>query len=183
MMSSRFTLSALCLWLACGGLAPAQAPTLAGATGCANPRLPLEILDGAPQHRGGKPLAVVDVRGEAVTLRMAVAADETTRELGLMCVIGMRPHAGMIFVFDDDGPEEFWMKHTLIPLDMVWVASDGTVRDVASSVPASTLQTPDDRVARRSGNGRYVLELQAGEARADGIAKGARLIIPLLEAT
>jgi uncharacterized membrane protein (UPF0127 family) len=45
------------------------------------------------------------------------------------------------------------------------------------------LQTPDDRVARRSGNGRYVLELQAGEARADGIAKGARLIIPLLEAT
>jgi uncharacterized membrane protein (UPF0127 family) len=178
-MSSRLQLSALAVLLACCGLefAPDR-PLPPAATACANPQLPPDILDGPAQRSAGKPLAVVDVRSDEVTLRLAVAADETARELGLMCVTRLRPEAGMIFVFDEDGQEDFWMKNTLVPLDMVWVAADGTVRSIAADVPASTLQTPDDRVARRSGLGRYVLELSAGEAQADGIVKGRRLVIP-----
>jgi uncharacterized membrane protein (UPF0127 family) len=181
-MSSRLRLSALGLLFACSGLAlaPAQ-PLPPAATECANPRLPAGILDGAAQHSAGRPLAVVDVRGDALRLRVAVAADETARELGLMCVTRLRPASGMIFVFSDDGQEDFWMKRTLIPLDMVWVASDGTVRSLYSNVPASTLETPDDRVARRTGQGRFVLELPAGAADAHGIVAGSRLVIPPLE--
>jgi hypothetical protein len=183
-MSSPLRLSALVALLACGGLTFApDRPLPPAATNCANPRLPLDILDGSAQRGAGKPLPVVDVRSGEVTLRMAVAADETAREFGLMCVTRLRPQAGMIFVFDDDGPQAFWMKRTLVPLDMVWVASDGTVRSVASGVPAATLQTPDDQVARRTGVGRYVLELHAGEAHADRIVKGEHLLIPPLSAS
>jgi uncharacterized membrane protein (UPF0127 family) len=181
MTSSRLRLSALCLALACGAPARAPAQPPPAAQDCANPRLPSDILDGTATRRAAKPLPVVEVRGGEITLRVAVAADETTRELGLMCVTRLRPAAGMIFVFEDDARQDFWMKRTLIPLDMLWLASDGTVRTIYSDVPASTLQTPDDRVARRAARGRYVLELRAGAAHANGIVKGRRLLIPPLK--
>ena len=81
-------------------------------------------------------------------------------------------HTGMIFVFDRDQPVNFWMKNTLIPLDMVFIAADGRVRTVAANVPASTTKTPEDEIARRAGSAKYVLELGAGEASLDGLTPG-----------
>ena len=151
---------------------------------CANPQLPAAILNGANGAISGDveatPLRTVGVSGSAVALTLAVAADEHTRELGLMCVTALRPATGMIFVFGSENDWQFWMKNTVVPLDMVWLASDGTVSHVASNVPASTLETPNDRVARRSGHGRFVIELRAGEAAADHIAPGFRLQLPPL---
>jgi len=123
-------------------------------------------------------LPVVETGAPGARLRLAVAGDEPTRELGLMCVTRLRPHSGMIFVFARDESVEFWMKNTLIPLDMIWVRADGRVDTVAARVPASTRETPDDRVARRHGRGLYVIELAAGEAARDGIVPGARLSVP-----
>jgi uncharacterized membrane protein (UPF0127 family) len=117
------------------------------------------------------------VRAPKAQLRLAVAGDFASRELGLMCVTRLRPNAGMIFVFDSAGTWDFWMKNTVAPLDMIWVETDGTVSNVAADVPASTLTTPDDAIARRSGHGLYVIELPAGEAALDGILKGAKLTI------
>jgi len=54
----------------------------------------------------------------------------------------------------------------------------GTVTTVAGNVPASTRSTPDDAVARRRGAGLYVIELAAGEAAADGISAGTKLLLP-----
>ncbi|MGP6158428.1 MAG: DUF192 domain-containing protein [Vulcanimicrobiaceae bacterium] len=183
MTSSLLRLSVLgVLLLGSGASRAATAPPAPATTACANQRLPAEILAGTAQRSAGTPLPIVDVRNDQVTLRMAVAADETTRELGLMCVTHMQPAAGMLFVFEDDDQQDFWMKRTLIPLDLIWVASDGTVRSIASDVPASTLQTPDERVARRAGRGRFVLELSAGQAAVFGIVKGSRLFIPPVKA-
>ena len=84
-------------------------------------------------------------------------------------------HTGMIFVFEQDAPVEFWMKDTLIPLDMVFVAADGTVRNVAANVPVVATNTPDDRIPRRDGTGQFVIELPANEAAADGIKPGTHL--------
>jgi uncharacterized membrane protein (UPF0127 family) len=172
-------------FLAAGGplaVGAAAAGSVSAVTSCANPHLPAEILAGDGPLGGAEPLPVVDASAGDVKLRLAVANDDATRELGLMCVTRLRPHAGMIFVFQQTAAQEFWMKHTLIPLDMVWVTADGTVTYVAADVPASTMQTPDDQVARRTGNGRYVIELPAREALADGIAIGTHLTVPPLTA-
>jgi len=154
---------------------------------CANPRLPTEILAGAngavSQDVSAMPLPLVTAAGAATPLILAVAADGRSRELGLMCVTALKPSAGMIFVFPGDSDREFWMKNTVTPLDMLWVAPDGTVRNVAADVPAATLDTTDDKVARRRGHGRYVIELPSGEAAREGITVGTRLRLPSLQAT
>ena len=86
----------------------------------------------------------------------------------------------MIFVFPSAAQQGFWMKLTLISLDMVWLAPDGVVTSVAANVPASTLDTSEKSVARRYGQGQYVVELRAGEAQSDGIKKGVKLSLPVL---
>ena len=124
----------------------------------ANPALPLETVD-APRAR----------------LHLEIASTEAERERGLMSRTSLAPHAGMLFVFDADEPVSFWMKDTLLSLDMVFVANDGTVRTVFARVPVVPPSTPDDEIPLETASARYVIELAAGEAAADGIAPGVRL--------
>jgi uncharacterized membrane protein (UPF0127 family) len=148
---------------------------------CANRALPSIIapspyrFEASNPRRDASALHVVSLDAPSATLKLAVANEQTSRELGLMCVLRLQPHVGMIFVFDQDSKQEFWMKNTLISLDMVWVRADGTVDTVAANVPKSTRETPDDDVARRAGFGKYVIELGAGEAATDGITVGSTL--------
>lgn len=127
----------------------------------------------SPQPISGKPV-VVTTPTTSLTLR--VARDPETREYGLMCVLTLAPRTGMIFVFaGPDRPQQFWMKNTLIPLDMVWVGHDGRVNDVAANVPATTVETPDEKIPQRSGTGSFVIELGAGDAAREGIKPGVHL--------
>jgi uncharacterized membrane protein (UPF0127 family) len=120
--------------------------------------------------------STVAVRAPATTLQLRIADTSDTRSYGLMCVLGLPEHTGMIFVFSGgDVTRNFWMKNTLIPLDMVWVTAGGKVTTVAANVPSTTVQTPDADIPNRSGVGTYVIELAAGEAARDGIKPGVRL--------
>jgi len=108
-------------------------------------------------------------------ISVEVASTEPERENGLMNRHSMPEHHGMIFVFENDSPVEFWMKNTLIPLDMVFIAKNGVVRRVDANVPTAAPDTPDDAIPRRSGTAKYVIELNSGEAARDGIAPGVKL--------
>jgi hypothetical protein len=124
----------------------------------------------APQH-----LPTIAVHAPRATLTLQVAKTQEQRERGLMNVTKMSPRTGMVFVFGKDAPVEFWMKNTVVPVDMVFVGADGTVRSVAANVPATKADTPDDQIPRRYANAKYVIELPAGEAEKDGITGGVRL--------
>lgn len=124
-------------------------------------------------------LPTIDVQAPKSTLHLQVATTEGERELGLMSITNLQPHTGMIFVFEEDGPVDFWMKNTFIPLDMVFVGADGRVRSVAANVPSTQADTPDDQIPRRHGDAKYVIELPADEATKDGIASGAHLVISI----
>jgi len=120
-------------------------------------------------------LSTVVVHAPDADLKLEVARTESQREYGLMNRTQLLPHTGMIFVFNADGPVEFWMKNTLVPLDMIFVASDGTVRRVFSNVKVVSPSLPDDAIPREGARAKYVIELRAGEAAEDGIVSGARL--------
>ncbi|HEY9085887.1 MAG TPA: DUF192 domain-containing protein [Candidatus Tyrphobacter sp.] len=126
-----------------------------------------------PPPRAALPTTVVIA--PKARLLLETATTPAQRERGLMNRPSLPPHTGMLFVFDADGPVSFWMKETLIPLDMIFVAPDGTVRRVFARVPVVAPNTPDDAIPLESGSARYVIELTAGEAAQDGIVSGTRL--------
>ena len=120
-------------------------------------------------------MSFVIVHAPKADLRLEVAATEAQREYGLMNRTSLAAHTGMIFVFPADTPVQFWMKNTLVPLDMVFVAADGTVRSVDANVPVVSPSLPDSSIPLENGAGKYVIELPAGEAAKDGILAGTKL--------
>jgi uncharacterized membrane protein (UPF0127 family) len=123
----------------------------------------------------------VRVRAPNETLELRIADTVARREYGLMCVRSLPARTGMIFVFNDgDNYRDFWMKNTLIPLDMVWVSKNGRVNDVRANVPSTNVSTPDEKIPHRSGTGTYVIELAAGEAARAGIKPGTMLDVSIV---
>jgi uncharacterized protein len=123
-----------------------------------NPSLPITYVD-APKAR----------------LALETASTPAQQERGLMNRTALPSHTGMIFVFPSDSQVSFWMKDTLIPLDMIFVGSDGTVRRIFASVPVVAPNTSDNAIPLETDRARYVIELAAGEAARDGIRPGIRL--------
>ncbi len=106
------------------------------------------------------------------TYSLEVAADDMSRELGLMNRDHMPADQGMIFVFPDSADRNFWMKNTLIPLDIVFIDAGGKVVSTHTMKPLDETTTPSD------GEAKYAVELNAGEVAADGIKKGEPVTIP-----
>ena len=117
----------------------------------------------------------VALNAPKAALCVQVARTEAQRERGLMFVTHLPQHTGMIFVFERDAPVAFWMKDTLVPLDMVFVAADGTVRRVFARVPVVSRSLPDAQIPLERATAKYVIELPAGEAIKDGLQPGARV--------
>lgn len=106
------------------------------------------------------------------TIEVEVAATPDDRQQGLMHRTRLGPEEGMLFVFPFPQPMQFWMKNTLIDLDMVFIAEDKRITEVHHEVPRSALDTPEANLARRSGYGLYVLELPAGTAKKERLQRG-----------
>ena len=123
--------------------------------GCA--RGPCVTIVGAD----GKPRATVAVE---------VASTGPQRELGLMYRKHLDDNAGMIFVFPDAAPRNFWMHNTPIPLDMIFADANGVVTGiVANAEPFS------DKLLGVEGNSEYVLEVNGGFCAKNGIKPGDRM--------
>ena len=116
------------------------------------------------------PVAVIRGPGGAVEVSLEVAATPAERERGLMYRTSLAEGRGMLFVFDADGNQSFWMKNTLIPLDLLFIARDGTVVGIHAN--ATPLSTANIAVGKPS---RYVLEVPGGWAARHGISAGARV--------
>lgn len=111
--------------------------------------------------------------------RTVEVADEVKeQQRGLMNRTQMDEDKGMLFVFSQIGSWQFWMKDTLIPLDMIWLDGKGEIVYIASDVPPCTLWDscpgywPTEKLAR------YVLELNAGQAMKYGLQTGALVTLP-----
>jgi uncharacterized membrane protein (UPF0127 family) len=121
-------------------------------------------------------LPVTYVRAPAACLTLETATTPQEQERGLMSRTSLPVHTGMLFVFDRDDPVSFWMKDTLVPLDMIFVASNLRVRQIFARVPPVPSGTPDEKIRVETASARYVIELPSGEAARDGIARGAQLL-------
>ena len=112
---------------------------------------------------------------DGFTVHARVADTPQKIEKGLMFVKKLAPADGMLFFMEQDEMQSFWMKNTLIDLDIIFIAPDKTVRQVHEQVPHSYTYTPESDVAVVYGQGQYVLELPAGASAKHGIKTGSKL--------
>jgi len=128
-----------------------------GVAGAAARRLPVEKI-------------VIETQHGARVFTLEIAADDASRETGLMHRTNLARDRGMLFDFGKPVMTAFWMKDTPLPLDMLFVRADGTISTVAArAVPFSTAEIVSAEPIRA------VIEINGGLAQTLGIAPGDRV--------
>ncbi len=117
-------------------------------------------------------IVVIGSEGEGVELRVELARTAGERSRGLMFREELAEDGGMLFVFPEDTEAGFWMKDTLIPLSIAFIAADGTILDIQDMEPLS------EDTHRPSEEYRYALEVNQGWFRQNGFDVGDRVEIP-----
>lgn len=102
-----------------------------------------------------------------VTVEVAKRSAEQQR--GLMYRRSLEKDTGMLFVFQQEEPQSFWMKNTLIPLDMLFISSDLVIVDITTMQPCSVDPCPSYTSKQPA---QYCLEVNAGYARSHAIKIG-----------
>lgn len=117
------------------------------------------------------PLTVTSADGTRHEFRVEVAASEAEQARGLMFRTEMGPDEGMIFPREDNPrPSSFWMRNTVIPLDIIFIGPDRRILNVAAdAVPYSETPIPS------AGAAGAVLELNGGRAAELGIKAGDKV--------
>ena len=115
------------------------------------------------------------VAGKVIQLEVAQTPQQ--QQIGLMNRTSLADDRGMLFPFDPPQPARFWMKNTLIPLDMIFLRN-GVVSAIAANVPPCTsdpcpIYGPGTTIDR-------VMELRGGRAAELGLKAGDRLTIEFL---
>ena len=122
----------------------------------------------APADADAVTATAVTLNGHRISVE--IASDDASRAHGLMDRKSMAADHGMLFVFPDDAVRTFWMKDTLIPLDMLFLDTDRRVITVQANAQPCTADPctlyPSTKPTR------YVLELNAGVAAELGVREG-----------
>jgi hypothetical protein len=111
-----------------------------------------------PTGLDGFETSTITVDGRELIVAVAETPDQ--RSQGLMGVTDLGGLDGMLFVFQADSDGGFWMKNTLIPLDIVFFTADGGFVDALTMVPCVEDPCP---TYRPDGSYRYALEALAGD--------------------
>ena len=122
------------------------------------------------------PLVAVTGKGER-RFSVEIANEPSERQAGLMFRKTMADDHGMLFVFEATQPVGFWMRNTIMPLDLIFIGQDGRIKAVKQGEPFSdAVISPDEPV-------RFVLEIPGGRAKEIGLAVGDKLENDRVEAS
>jgi uncharacterized membrane protein (UPF0127 family) len=119
------------------------------------------LLLGASSPQKDRFIKIYTPEGRTITAELAVTAEERAR--GLMFREKILPDQGMLFVFEEEGIYAFWMKNTLVPLDLLWLDRERRIVHIERSVPPCQADPCPSYGPKRPGL--YVLELAAGGAK------------------
>ena len=130
---------------------PTPTPVPAAATG--TPKVILHASAGAAR---------------SIPVRVELALTGPQRERGLMYRNHLDPDTGMLFLFPSSAPLTFWMKNTLIPLDMIFIDSNRRIVGIVENAE------PETETARHvEGDSQYVLEIGGGLSQKWGVTAGS----------
>jgi uncharacterized membrane protein (UPF0127 family) len=117
-------------------------------------------------------ITITGTNGERTEVEVEIADDATEQRRGLMERTELAENAGMLFAFNREGPRSFWMRNTLIPLSIAYIASDGRIVDIQDMQPLDDTSHPSAEPAQ------YALEVNQGFFAERGIEVGNVVEIP-----
>jgi uncharacterized membrane protein (UPF0127 family) len=117
-----------------------------------------------------EPMTIVTRDGTRHALRVEMAVRPEDQTIGMMFRTSMEPDEGMLFDWGQPRESAMWMRNTLIPLDMVFIAADGRIHRIAERAVPQSLATIESR-----GPVRATLELQGGSAERLNLRVGDRV--------
>ena len=117
-----------------------------------------------------EPMTIVTRDGTRHALRVEMAVRPEDQTIGMMFRTSMEPDEGMLFDWGQPRESAMWMRNTLIPLDMVFIAADGRVHHIHERAVPQSLATIESR-----GPVRATLELQGGAAERLNLRVGDRV--------
>jgi uncharacterized protein len=123
----------------------------------------------AAAQEGPQKLAAIKLSAGMHAINAEVAKTPQEHTIGLMFRKTMPVNDGMLFVFERPGQQCFWMKNTLLPLSVAFVADDGSITNIEAMKP----QTLDSHCSTKEV--RYVLEMNDGWFAKHGIKAGTKL--------
>ena len=116
------------------------------------------------------PLTITTTAGKKHRFTVEVARTEAQQAQGLMNRESLAPDRGMIFPYDPPVMASFWMKNTLIPLDMIFIRADGTIARIAAMTRPYSLDPVESGEPVAA-----VLEMAGGRAGELGLGPGDRV--------
>ena len=120
--------------------------------------------------------------GKIVDIAVELATDPASRAQGLMRREALEPKTGMLFVYPEPQRVAFWMRGTLIPLDMLFFDAAGHLRHVhAEAIPHDETPIPGAAINDPEPERLLVLEIAGGEAARLGLTEGATLAHPAID--
>lgn len=146
---------------------------LAGSLALYHCSRPIGMVDPHPRNNLSQ-MARCDLQAKNQLLHVWIARTLLEHELGLMWVQPeeLTDNQGMLFVFEQDQGGGFWMKNTLVPLDIAFIRHDGTIVDIIQMEPQSLVEHAP------RGSYRYALEVKAGTFGRAGLQIGDIITIP-----
>lgn len=118
------------------------------------------------------PTASISVKGHALAVELA--ATPAARACGLSHREELAQNQGMLFIFTESRPQTFWMKDTLIPLSIAFVADSGKIINIQDMAPMQT-----DELYHSSGPAKYAIEVNQGWFKKNGIEAGDQVVMEL----
>jgi len=124
-----------------------------------------------------EPRVVIHTASGEIPVTVEVASTPTQQAVGLMYRKELGALAGMLFVFDITVEHPFWMKNTVLPLDMIFLGND---RKVVGIVKDAVPFTTSERTVGVPS--RYVLEVNAGFSEKHGVKNGDSVVFETITA-
>ena len=117
-------------------------------------------------------ISKVCIKENCFSVELAISNEEKQR--GLMFKESLDKDKGMLFIYNEESKQSFWMKDTLIPLDIIWIDKYSKIVNIATVEPCKKdpceIYSPDE-------NALYILEINAGLTNEDDIKEGDIVVI------
>ena len=170
-------------WLSIGLALLAPLAVACGRDADPSPPATLSTVTSDPQGSGYlpsevEPQVIFESESGPISVTLEVVSTPAKIERGLMHRRHLAPNRGMIFVFASERVRSFWMKNTLIPLDMLFVKEDMTIAGIERDTVPLSLESRSVGIPTQ-----YVIEVNGGFTARHGIEAGSRVVLKALPDT